>query len=164
VELVERVERAYPLPSQTARVLPQGALMRIISIATQPLDMSALPKSDVAPQPGPTLAKAVTRAAEFLGLNQSALADALGMSRATASRLVAGAYVLDPSRRKEWELALLFARVFRSLDAIVGHGEQARKWMTGPNLALGGRPADLVRTAEGLVRTVQYLDAARGRI
>ena len=126
--------------------------------------MSALPRSLSHPEPGPTLAKAVTRAAEFLGLNQSALADALGMSRATASRLAAGTYVLNPARQKEWELALLFVRVFRSLDAIVGHGEQARQWMTGANSALGGRPADLVRTAEGLVRTVQYLDAARGRI
>jgi uncharacterized protein (DUF2384 family) len=106
----------------------------------------------------------VVRAAEFLGVNQAALAETLGMSRATASRLVAGAYVLDPTRKKEWELALLFVRVFRSLDAVVGHGEDARAWLTGPNNALGGRPADLVRSAEGLVRTVQYLDAARGRI
>ena len=148
-----------------ARVLPQITFWRIIATATHlTLEMSALPKSHAAPQAGPTLAKAVTRAAELLGLNQSSLGDALGMSRATASRLVAGVYVLDPSRRKEWELALLFVRVFRSLDAILGHGDQARKWMTGPNLALGGRPADLVRTAEGLVRTVQYLDASRGRI
>ncbi len=29
---------------------------------------------------------------------------------------------------------------------------------------LGGRPIDLIRTTEGLVRAVHYLDAARGRI
>jgi uncharacterized protein (DUF2384 family) len=126
--------------------------------------MSAIPNSLVQPLPGPTLSKAVVRAAEFLGVNQAALAETLGLSRATASRLVAGAYVLEPARKKEWELAVLFVRVFRSLDAVVGHGEQARVWMTGPNLALGGRPADLMRSAEGLVRTVQYLDAARGRL
>lgn len=116
------------------------------------------------PEPGPTLTKALVRAADLLGLSQAALADVLGASRATVSRLVRGAYTLDPGRRKEWELALLFVRVFRSLDAVAGHGERARAWMSGPNLALGGRPVDLIRSAEGLVRTVQYLDAARGRI
>lgn len=126
--------------------------------------MSAIPSILTQPEPGPTLSKAVVRAADFLGVSQAALADALGLSRSTASRLVAGMYMLDPSRRKEWELGVLFLRVFRSLDAVVGHGEQARTWMRGPNLALGGRPIDLVRSAEGLVRTVQYLDAARGRI
>ena len=126
--------------------------------------MSALPHSYADAQPGPTLSKAVVRAADLLGLSQAATAQVLGLSRATASRLVAGSYVLDSGRRKEWELALLFVRVFRSLTAVVGHGEPARAWMAGDNLSLGGRPMDLVRSAEGLVRTVQYLDAARGRI
>jgi DNA-binding XRE family transcriptional regulator len=126
--------------------------------------MSALPNSVLQPLPGPTLSKAVVRAAEFLGINQAALAETLGLSRSTTSRLVGGTYVLDPGRKKEWELAVLFVRVFRSLDAVVGHGEQARAWMSGINNALGGRPVDLVRSAEGLVRTVQYLDAARGRL
>ncbi|MGQ0648881.1 MAG: antitoxin Xre/MbcA/ParS toxin-binding domain-containing protein [Gemmatimonadaceae bacterium] len=126
--------------------------------------MSAIPNTQNEPHPGSTLSKAVVRAAELLGVSQSALADLLGLSRATASRLAGGAYVLDHGRKKEWELALLFVRVFRSLDAVAGHGEQARAWMAGPNLALGGRPVDLIRSAEGLVRTVHYLDAARGRI
>ncbi len=126
--------------------------------------MSALPAFHIEASPGPTLSKAVVRAAGFLGLNQAALADVLGVSRPTASRLVAGVYQLEPARTKEWELALLFVRVFRSLDAVMGHGESARTWMSGENLALGGKPLDLIRSAEGLVRTVHYLDAARGRI
>lgn len=126
--------------------------------------MSALPAFRIDAEPGPTLSKAVVRAAELLGLTQASLADVLGVSRPTASRLVGGSYQLDRSRAKEWELALLFVRVFRSLDAIVGHGEAARTWMKGENLALGGRPVDLIRSAEGLVRAVHYLDAARGRI
>ena len=117
-----------------------------------------------APQAGPTLSKAVVRAATLLNFNQTALADTVGMSRATASRLNSGGYVLDPGRKKEWELALLFVRMFRSLDAILGHGEQARRWLESENLALNGRPAELVRTTEGLIRVIHYLDAYRGRV
>jgi hypothetical protein len=126
--------------------------------------MSAIPKHELQADPGLTMSKAVVRSAQFLGINQAVLADALGLSRASVSRLVSGAYRLDPGRKKEWELAVLLVRVFRSLDAVAGHGDQARAWIAGPNLALGGRPLDLIRTAEGLVRTVHYLDAARGRI
>jgi transcriptional regulator with XRE-family HTH domain len=117
-----------------------------------------------APAAAPTLAKAVIRAAGILGLSQTALAEVLGISKATASRLAAGTYRLDPGRKKEWELALLFVRMFRSLDAVVGHGEQARAWLRGPNLALGRPPLEAIGSAEGLVRVVQYLDAVRGKI
>lgn len=113
---------------------------------------------------GPTLSKAVVRAAGILGFNQTVLATLLGISRATASRLVANDYVLDPKRKKEWELALLFVRVFRSLEMILGHGEQARRWLEGENRALNGRPKDLILTTEGLVRVLHYLDASRARI
>jgi hypothetical protein len=54
--------------------------------------------------------------------------------------------------------------MFRSLDAILGHDEQAKQWLDGKNLALNGRPAELIRSAEGLIRVIHYLDAYRGRI
>lgn len=127
------------------------------------LRTSARPPS-AKPEPGPTLSKAVTRAAGLLGFSQSALAEILGVSPATASRLYAGTYLLDSERKKEWEHALLFVRLFRALDAIVGHGDKARHWLTGPNLALNAPPVELLRTSEGLVRVVHYLDATRGRV
>ena len=111
-----------------------------------------------------TVSKAVVRAADLLGLTQVTLADVLGLSTATTSRLKAGSYALQPARKREWEFALLFVRLFRSLDAIVGAGDAAQTWLRGPNTALGGRPVDLIRSAEGLVRVVHYLDAHRGRI
>ena len=86
------------------------------------------------------------------------------MSEATASRLFAGRYLLSADRAKEWELALLFVRLFRSLDALWGHEETARTWLASDNLALAARPVDLVPSVEGLVRVVDYLDAARGRV
>jgi uncharacterized protein (DUF2384 family) len=87
----------------------------------------------------------------------------LGVSPATASRLVAGRYRLQPDS-KEWDFAVLLVRLFRSLDSIVGTQEAARTWLNGPNLALAAAPVDLIQQTEGLVRVVQYLDASRARI
>lgn len=111
-----------------------------------------------------TLTKALLRAANLLQIRQVSIAHILGISTSTASRLFAGSYVLSPERGKEWELALLFVRLFRSIDAILGHGESAQQWLAGHNLALNGRPVELIQSTEGLVRVLHYLDAHRGRI
>ena len=110
------------------------------------------------------LSKAVVRAARLLGFSQKTVAAMLGMSDATASRLFAGTYLLGRNRAKEWELGLLFVRLFRSLDAIWGHEDSAHKWLRSENLALGKAPLELLATVQGLVRVVDYLDAARGRV
>lgn len=110
------------------------------------------------------LSRAVVRAAGFLGLTQRQLAAILGVSEPTASRLAAGNYVLTRVRPKEWELALLFVRLFRSLDAIWGREESARKWLRSPNTALHAPPIELIGSIQGLVRVVGYLDHARGRL
>jgi uncharacterized protein (DUF2384 family) len=110
------------------------------------------------------LTKAVVRAARLLSLSQRELARILGVSEATASRLCAGHYELSAERAKEWELALLLVRLFRSLDALWGHEAAAHAWLASDNLALAARPADLIPTVEGLVRVVNYLDNARGRL
>lgn len=121
-------------------------------------------RSTPAPDAGATLTKACVRAAEFLGLSQQRLATVLGVSRPTVTRMARGAVQLSPTQPKSWELATLFVRLFRSLDAVVGHGEAGRAWLDGENTDLGARPADLIVTAEGLVRVVHYLDAHRGRV
>ena len=110
------------------------------------------------------LSKAVVRVARLLALTQRDVSAALGISEATASRLFAGKYLLAPERAKEWELARLMVRMFRSLDALWGHEEIARQWLASDNLALAARPKDLLRSVEGMVRVVTYLDAARGRL
>lgn len=120
------------------------------------------------PQPTTTeetvLSKAVVRAARLLGLTQREVAAVLGVSVATASRLFADRYRLSSERTKEWELARLFVRFYRALDALWGHEEAARRWLASENLALGARPVDLVGSVEGIVRVVNYLDNARGRL
>jgi len=110
------------------------------------------------------LTKAVLRAAGILAVSQQQLGRILGVSAPTVSRMGKGAYALDPER-KEWELAALFVRMFRSLDSIVGgRDEAARAWLKSRNEALEAVPADLITDVQGLVHVVQYLDAARGRI
>jgi transcriptional regulator with XRE-family HTH domain len=117
-----------------------------------------------APAPAAVLSKAVVRAARRLDLTQRDVAAALGISEATTSRLFAGKYLLSADRAKEWELALLLIRLYRSLDALWGHEETARRWLASHNLALGAAPQALMRSVEGLVRVVAYLDAARSRV
>jgi len=122
-------------------------------------------KSKLAAQPDPSsaLTKTVARAAERLEISSVLLAKILGLSPLTVTRLYNGKFKLD-ERRKEWELALLFVRVFRSLDSIVGNEQTARQWLNSENEGLNGRPIDLIRQTEGLVRVAHYLDASRGLI
>jgi len=121
------------------------------------------PSPRLAPDRRKVLTKAVIRAARALSLNQSRVAATLGVSDPTVSRMFAEKYLLDPAR-KEWELGALFVRLFRSLDSIVASDEKARAWLNSENRALGARPIDLLPRAEGLIRVLLYLDAARGRI
>ena len=122
----------------------------------------ALSKSK--PEPRLVLTSAVLRACALLEITQSSLAQILGVSPSTVSRMANGAYTLD-EQKKEWELGALFVRLFRSLDAVIGsNDESARRWLNGENGGLKARPIDLIRSTEGLVRVVQYLDAARGRL
>ena len=123
----------------------------------------AAPRSLPAPVPDSVLAKAAISAAERLGLRHKQLAEIIGTSEASISRL-RGGRGLDPGR-KEGELALLFLRVYRSLDTLVGGDDvKARDWMHAANDHIGGIPAERIRTVEGLVDVVQYLDAMRGRL
>ena len=75
-----------------------------------------------------------------------------------------GTYLLKPGD-KAFELALLFLRLFRSLDALAGGDEQtARAWLRNDNLALGGVPAALIESLPGMVNVVGYLDARRALV
>ena len=116
-----------------------------------------------APDPADVLTRATLSAAQRLGLRNRELATVIGASEASISRLK-GSRLLDPAS-KEGELALLLLRLFRSLDALMGGDEaRARAWLRADNAHLGGVPALRIRTVEGLIDVVQYLDAMRGRL
>lgn len=99
-----------------------------------------------------------------MALNQKEMAQLLGKSEPTVSRLTNHTLVLDP-QSKEGEIALVFLRLYRSLDALFGGREgDMRQWFSAPNSALSGIPKDLIRTLQGLFLVVHYLDAMRGKI
>ena len=129
----------------------------IFQVMTTPLR----PSPDL--HPGPVLTRALLAAAARLGLKNRTLGLVIGSSEASVSRLQHGRG-LEPES-KEGELALLFLRLYRSLDALVGgDDEKARAWLHAHNEHLRGIPAERIRTVEGLVDVVQYLDAMRGRL
>jgi len=113
------------------------------------------------PQKAAVVSKAVLRSAEQLGVSNRLLARIIGLSEASVSRMARGQFTLDLDD-KPYELSLLFIRLFRSLDSIVGGDEvTARAWLRNENLALGDRPIAMVETVPGLVGVVEYLDAER---
>jgi len=106
------------------------------------------------------LTKASRRAASKLGLTNAQLAEVLGVSPSTISRLDDRPL----SRPKSIELATLLVRLYRSLIGVVGSDEAAANWVAGYNRYLDGRPIELIQRIEGLTRTVGYLDAMRARV
>ena len=117
------------------------------------------------PRPAPAVdavaTKAVLRAAGRLGLANKQLGRILGLSEATVSRMGSGAYTLSQGD-KSFELAALFIRLFRALDALAGGDEAvASAWLRNDNLALGAAPLMLLQSISGLVHVLGYLDARR---
>jgi hypothetical protein len=105
--------------------------------------------------------RAVLRAAGRLGVSNKALGRIIGLSEATVSRMGSGAYTLSRGD-KAFELAVLFIRLFRSLDAIAGGDEAvATTWLKNEHLTLGDRPLALIQSVPGLVHVLGYLDARR---
>lgn len=115
--------------------------------------------------PARVLTKAALRAADILEIPQRTLAEIIGVSASTVSRAAHGGAPVDPES-KSGELAKLWVRVFRSLDAIVGSNDvAARAWLNSANAAFGGqKPVDRLRSAEGLIHVLHYLDSARARL
>ena len=110
------------------------------------------------------LTKATLRAAAKLGLTNKLLATVLGVSEATISRMGTGGYTLQRGQ-KPFELAVLFVRLYRSLDAIVGGDDVvAGSWLKNRNTALDAEPVALIQTVPGLMNVIQYLDARRAVI
>ncbi len=108
--------------------------------------------------------RAAVRAAEALGMTARVLSAVLGVSEASVSRMRRQDFRLERGS-KPFELAVLFIRLFRSLDAITGGDEAvARAWLVADNRALGGRPLERITSISGLVDVLAYLDARRALV
>jgi glucokinase len=99
------------------------------------------PQADpnIGPNARAVLTKALLNAGTGLGISRERLGEVIGRDRAA------------------------FSRGYRSLYALVG-GDPAemRHWMHTPNRDTGGVPAEQLRSVQGLVSVVEYLDAMRG--
>ena len=125
----------------------------------KPRSAGSKPRS--APADGPLATKAALRAAARLGLSNRTFSRIVGLSEASVSRMNSGTFVLTPGD-KAFDLALMFVRLFRSLDAMVGGDETvARAWLVNVNAALDGRPVEKIQTVAGLIDAIAYLDARR---
>ena len=116
---------------------------------------------DLKPEAGPVLTKAVLRAADRLGLSATELSKIIGSSGSTISRMKKGDVVFQDGS-KEFELGVLFVRLFRSLDTIVGGQEDiAKAWLRNENSALAGIPAQKIEKIARMMDVIGYLDARR---
>ena len=85
-------------------------------------------------------------------------------SKAIGARTKRGGFALQADT-EPFELAALFVRMFRSLDAIFGgDAMSARSWLNSTNEVLDGRPIEKIRTIAGLMDVIAYLDARRARV
>lgn len=105
------------------------------------------------------ITKALLNAGKEMGLTQATVGVVIGKDRTAISR-----NGVDPDS-KAGELALLLIRAYRALFALVGgDAAQMKHWMHTENHHVGGVPAEQIRTVQGLLRVVEYLDAIRGRL
>src|SRR5512141_1724463 len=103
--------------------------------------------TDAAVQPNAVLGRALAKAGKELGLTQADLGAIVGRDRTAISR-----QSLEPTS-KSGELALLVIRAYRALYVLVGgDGRQMKHWMHTSNRHLGGVPAAMIRSVQGLNR------------
>ncbi len=107
--------------------------------------------------------KAIVNVALHLNITQKELSQIVGSSTPQLSRLFKSGTTCINFNTKEWECALLFLRLIRSLEAIVGEDpRQAQEWLYNYNHHLAGIPMELIKKIQGLNDVVVYLDAMRG--
>lgn len=109
------------------------------------------------------LTKALLRLAKNWEMKNTELAEIIGVSPSVISRLRKGeSHALSP-KNTAGKLALLLIRAYRSLGAFLGSRFTIQQeWLRAHNHAFNRSPLDAMRSPEGLVHVVQYLDAMRG--
>lgn len=110
------------------------------------------------------VSKAMLRAAEKLSVSNVELSQIVDISTPRLSKISHMEAEINSSK-KEFELALFFIRIYRSLDAIVGGDDKiAAKWLRNHNTALKAVPIERMKKIDGLIDVLSYLDSRRARI
>jgi hypothetical protein len=115
----------------------------------------------IAPDPDKAglLAEAFANVGRYLSMSQVDLGKIIGKDRTAISR-----GRVEPGS-KAGELALLFIRCYRALYVLTGGDpRQMAHWMHTENRHTGGVPAEQVKTVQGLITVLEYLDAIRGKL
>jgi hypothetical protein len=113
------------------------------------------------------LNKALGRAAVKLELSRQELSAIVGPSESSLSRMFSNNrnkknYIVPHS--KKGQLAILLLRIYRNLDVLFrGNEKQCRLWLRSENMHLGSIPIELIKSVEGLIQAIQYLDVMRGK-
>jgi hypothetical protein len=110
---------------------------------------------------GIVLTKAAVRAAVNLGVTNAEMARIIGVSAPTVTRMRRGEFQLEADS-KPFELAALFVRIYRSLDALVGGDDTtSAEWLRQSNIVFKDKPINLIQKVAGLSYVLQYLDTRR---
>ena len=128
------------------RILELAAISTVITMNRQSTISPAL------------LTKALLRAVEQLELSAE-LPPLLQVPPEETAQLESGTRLLDPEKQ-EWASALKIVGLFRTMIELLGTPERAKGWLSTPNDTLGGRPRDLLRTADAEL-VYRYLGAVR---
>ncbi|HSW93350.1 MAG TPA: MbcA/ParS/Xre antitoxin family protein [Gammaproteobacteria bacterium] len=121
------------------------------------------PKTDKAA----ILTKAIRKLAVELDLTQQELSLIIGSDKFAMSCLFKNdpvpeknkQFCLDPAS-KEGHLAILLLRLYQNLDVLFGgNTRQSRLWLRSDNVHLQKKPIDLIKSEEGMVMVLHYLDA-----
>jgi hypothetical protein len=122
------------------------------------------PKPNARTPDSTILSRAAYRAAQKLELSNATLASILGLSEPSISRMSKGDFELSPGT-KSFECGVLFVRLYRSLDSIVGGDDDvSRAWLRNKNTILRDAPINLIQSVVGLVNVIEYLDSRRAVI
>ena len=100
--------------------------------------------------------------AAALQLSREELSEIIGPNTATLSRIFTKSNAYINPLSKEGELARLLLRLYCSLDVLFGGNQnQCQLWLRSHNKHLSGIPIDLIKSIEGLVFVIEYLDSMR---
>lgn len=113
------------------------------------------------PDPAEVLTGAVLRVAAALQLSDAELAQVIGIGKQEIELARLGGKKI-PVDSEAGERCQMLVRMFRALELLVGGDqENCRQWLRSRNEAVGGVPADVIATANGLRQVVRYLEWVR---